>query len=154
MRRHELKCWPGPFQALLDGVKHHEVRKDDRAFRVGDALLLREWDMVHKRYTGRGTERVITYATVPGTFGLPPDLCVLSVAAPDTVTLPRAVVEQARAAIAAFGFDGWEQHRRFCVGCDLDFGLDDERSDTEHNVECDQAWRMIQLLDAALKGGG
>jgi hypothetical protein len=41
---HALKCWPEFFAAILGGQKRHEVRHDDRGFKVGDRLLLREWD--------------------------------------------------------------------------------------------------------------
>lgn len=55
---HELKTWPEFFQAVFDGGKTFELRKDDRDFAVGDALLLREWDpgrvAIHlEPYTGR-----------------------------------------------------------------------------------------------------
>jgi hypothetical protein len=39
--RHELKTWPGPFQAIVDGSKRFELHKDDRGFAVGDTLWLR-----------------------------------------------------------------------------------------------------------------
>jgi hypothetical protein len=41
---HELKCWPEFFQAILDDRMRFNLRRDDRDFRVGDRLLLKEWD--------------------------------------------------------------------------------------------------------------
>jgi hypothetical protein len=88
MKTHELKCWPEPFQALLDGIKHHEVRDvTDRDFRVGDELELREYvlgpDNVYPttgRFTGRVIAARVTYISQGGNFGLPLNLCVMSVA--------------------------------------------------------------------------
>jgi len=42
-QHHILKCWPGPFAAVLDGSKRFEYRVDDRGYRVGDILHLREY---------------------------------------------------------------------------------------------------------------
>ena len=43
-RIHELKTWPQFFDSIVDGTKTFELRKDDRGFEVGDAVLLRECD--------------------------------------------------------------------------------------------------------------
>ena len=76
-RIHRVKCWPEPFAALRAGDKTHEVRVDDRNYRVRDVLHLSEWDPAMALYSGEFEERLITYKTVG--FGLPPGLVVLSV---------------------------------------------------------------------------
>lgn len=79
MTTHSLKCWPGPFQAMLDGRKVHEVRKDDRGYAIGDHLHLREWDPDTSTYSGRTLTVRVTYISRDA-FGLPPGLVVMSVA--------------------------------------------------------------------------
>jgi hypothetical protein len=76
---HELKCWPEYFQPLFDGTKNFEMRKNDRNFKVGDDVLLREWSPIRKEYTGRSVERNITYIfiDVQRMVGLPLDVCVM-----------------------------------------------------------------------------
>lgn len=49
---HEIKCLPKYFDALVDGLKNFEVRKNDRDYKVGDSLLIREYDSEKKSYTG------------------------------------------------------------------------------------------------------
>jgi ParB family chromosome partitioning protein len=39
-----LKCWPEPFDAVVEGRKTFEWRRDDRGYAVGDTLRLRKWD--------------------------------------------------------------------------------------------------------------
>ena len=55
---HELKTWPEFFEQTRNGRKKFELRRNDRDFRVGDQLLLKEWipgPSVDKQrgYTGR-----------------------------------------------------------------------------------------------------
>ena len=82
MTTHELKTWPEPFTAVLAGRKLHEVRVNDRGFRVGDVLVLQEYDPLPtgmaRGFTGRELRRVVTYMTHGGEWGMPPTLCVLS----------------------------------------------------------------------------
>jgi hypothetical protein len=76
---HELKTWPEPFAAVLAGLKRHEVRKNDRNFKAGDSLLLREYDPATKEYTGRRACVFVDYVSYGGKFGLPKSLCVMSI---------------------------------------------------------------------------
>lgn len=78
MTTHQLKTWPEYFQASWDGLKPWELRKDDRTFRVGDELHLREFDPKTQRYTGRNIHAKIEYILPGGTLGLPEDMCILS----------------------------------------------------------------------------
>lgn len=43
MATHDLKCWPEFFDAIADGRKTFEVRKNDRGFQAGDRLVLRKY---------------------------------------------------------------------------------------------------------------
>ncbi len=58
---HQLKTWPEPFQAQLDGRKTFEVRLNDRQYQVGDTLWLEEWDPGTRLYTGRRLYVRVTY---------------------------------------------------------------------------------------------
>ena len=76
---HDLKSWPKEFVSLVGRVKRHEVRRCDRDYQVGDWLMLREWNPETKKYSGNKLFREITHITPAGAFGLPEDVCVLSV---------------------------------------------------------------------------
>lgn len=65
---HELKVWPEFYRVIASGEKTFEVRKDDRGFRAGDVLWLREWRRLRivdgkaeGEYTGRELRRTVTY---------------------------------------------------------------------------------------------
>jgi hypothetical protein len=75
---HELKCDPEPFQAVYLGSKTFEARVNDRGYQLGDTLHLREYDRATGAYTGRWVSRRVTYLLQGGTYGLPDDLCVMS----------------------------------------------------------------------------
>ena len=57
MKTHELKTWPEIFKLTLSGEKRFEIRENDRNFRAGDELLLREYNPMPRgnlpNYTGR-----------------------------------------------------------------------------------------------------
>lgn len=79
MSRHDLKTWPQYFQAIIDGFKTFEIRKDDRGFQVGDELLLREYKPDKQQYTGRQVLVSITYLTRGGQWGIPEGLVILAI---------------------------------------------------------------------------
>jgi hypothetical protein len=69
---HELKCDPEPFQAVLDGLKTAEFRKNDRWFEAGNKLILRETAPGDRgSYTGRSVRCTITDVTPLGDYGVP-----------------------------------------------------------------------------------
>lgn len=58
---HDLKIWPCFFEATATGLKTNEVRKNDRDYRRGDILNLREWDPETQKFTGRGISVEVTH---------------------------------------------------------------------------------------------
>jgi hypothetical protein len=92
---HELKCWPPYFEEVLTGRKPFEVRKiEDRWFKVGQTILLREYDRSLKqrdpetddRYTGRSCLRRITYILGDGDWGIEKGTVVLGLASTQPVS--------------------------------------------------------------------
>jgi len=77
---HTLKTWPEYFEAVIKGDKTFEVRRFDRPFKVGDKLILQEWDNEKEQYTGREHAVIITYILQGDVkFGLSPDFCVMGI---------------------------------------------------------------------------
>lgn len=64
---HDLKIWPEFFEAVEDGSKTFEIRRNDRDYKVGDTLMLREFvpstGLNCARYTGREILVEVTYIT-------------------------------------------------------------------------------------------
>lgn len=67
---HELKILPKYYDAVANGIKTFEIRKNDRNYSVGDTLMLKEFDkdnIYHvnwinpQEYTGRELCATITY---------------------------------------------------------------------------------------------
>ena len=71
MKRHEIKCWPEPFQAMAEGFKTAEFRLNDRDYKVGDLLDIQEWDPreLDHPYSGNEVKALITHALDLGLFG-------------------------------------------------------------------------------------
>jgi len=76
---HELKTWPSYFQEVFMSHKTFEARENDRDFKIGDTLILREWDNENKVYTGRSLARTVTYILQGGSFGVQPGHCIMSI---------------------------------------------------------------------------
>jgi hypothetical protein len=76
---HRLKTWVGYFEEVKAGTKKFEVRVDDRAYEVGDQLLLRDWDPEKKKYTGEELLVKVTYILDGGMFGVEKGYVVMSI---------------------------------------------------------------------------
>ena len=76
---HVLKTWPEAWDAIRQGLKKYEIRKNDRDYKVGDSLYLREYDPKTEGFSGRALCVEITYMTPGGSWGIPAGLCVLSI---------------------------------------------------------------------------
>ena len=57
---HELKTRPNFFEAVVSGKKTFEIRRNDRNFKVGDRILLKEYSN-ETGYTGKSAVFDITY---------------------------------------------------------------------------------------------
>lgn len=81
---HNLKTWPGPFERVRTKVKKADFRKDDREYKVGDILNLREYDPGLQAYTGRTLVRIVTdIANGHGNpFGIPEGYVMMSLREP------------------------------------------------------------------------
>lgn len=78
-RCHELKTWPAEFQAIAEERKRFDLRKNDRDYRLGDSLLLREFNPDTQAYSGRYILAKVTYILYGGSYGLPEPLCIMSI---------------------------------------------------------------------------
>lgn len=79
---HELKTWPDYFQAIWNWTKKFEMRRNDKDFKVGDHLLLKEFDP-ETGYTGREMKAKVTYIATdfPEAFGfdMEDEYCIMSI---------------------------------------------------------------------------
>lgn len=74
---HCLKILPRFYREVECGIKTFEVRRDDRGFSVGDVLVLQEFDVVKKQYTGNIVNRLVVYKLDGDQFGIEAGYCVL-----------------------------------------------------------------------------
>lgn len=85
MQVHRVKSWSPFFRAFKTGAKKHDLRDlKDRDYKVGDILILQEYDPFEGKYTGEELSMRITYITskdTPCAFSsavLDRDYCILS----------------------------------------------------------------------------
>jgi len=57
----EKKIWPDYFDKIKSGDKTFELRLADFKCKLGDVLILREWNPKTKEYSGRILEKEVTY---------------------------------------------------------------------------------------------
>ena len=82
-QKHDLKCLPDYFHAIVRGDKPFDVRRDDRGYQKGDVLNLREWTPRGKslipEYTGNAEQVLVTYVLTGGQFGIEPGYVVMGI---------------------------------------------------------------------------
>lgn len=87
---HELKVLARYWDAIADGSKTFEVRRNDRAFQVGDILELKKMDDDGRFYEHdppssshvKTIRKRITYLFQGGRFGIEAGYCVLGLGEP------------------------------------------------------------------------
>jgi len=87
MKIHELKTDPNVFAISFSGIKPWEIRKNDRNFKVGDLLILKETISTGEEmkngapliYTGRILSRLINYILDGNIYGLEANWVIMTV---------------------------------------------------------------------------
>ena len=85
MTEHHVKSWKHLYWPIAHGLKTHDLRINDRNYKVGDILILEEYDIEAGEYTGNSTKVQVTYITsnqFPCAFSsavLPKDYAILSI---------------------------------------------------------------------------
>jgi hypothetical protein len=76
-KEHELKTWPKYFEAMWEGDKTFEYRKNDRGYKKGDIIVSQEWNPETKLYTGREIKAEISFV-LENQMGVPDGYAILS----------------------------------------------------------------------------
>jgi ASC-1-like (ASCH) protein len=76
MKTHELKCWKEYFEPILSGLKTFEIRLNDRDYKVGDILILKEFIPETQIYSGRIITCKVSFIT---DFEQKPNYVVMSI---------------------------------------------------------------------------
>lgn len=75
-----MKILPKFFEPVKRGTKTFEIRKDDRDYKVGDVLVLKEWSDIVNNFTGRSVTKQISYIYRGlGQYGLARGYVILSI---------------------------------------------------------------------------
>ena len=74
---HELKIQPKYFKMVKWGIKKFELRKDDRNYKVGDLITLREYE--NGEYTGKEIKNLPIWCILRDCpeYGLKEGYCIL-----------------------------------------------------------------------------
>ena len=80
---HRLKIMPEFYQAVIDGRKTFELRRNDRDFSIGDTLILCEWN--GEGFTGREWRCQVEYM-LEGYAGLQPGYAILGLSPARSLT--------------------------------------------------------------------
>lgn len=77
-KAHRIKITPKYFNLVSARIKNFELRKNDRDYRVGDTLVLCEWNGGGGYFTGNEISRKVKYLLedVPE-FGLKEGYCIM-----------------------------------------------------------------------------
>ena len=59
----EKKTWPEFFEKVSKGEKNADIRLADFELKNGDILILKEWDPLRQRYTGRSISKIVKNVT-------------------------------------------------------------------------------------------
>lgn len=76
---HELEILPNYFEDVKSGIKQFEISFNDKKFKVGDCVILKEYDDYREFFTGRKIRVKITYLLTyseAGQFGLMAGHCI------------------------------------------------------------------------------
>ena len=79
METHELKTIDPYFEMVWNGNKKFELRKNDRDFKKGDALVLKEYIQSEERYTSRTIWCIVT-CVIEYTLAMQKDYVALGLA--------------------------------------------------------------------------
>ncbi len=72
-----LKTWPSYYKEIKENRKTFEMRLDDRDFKIGDLIVLEEYDL-DLGYSGRSIIKEITHILSGPKFGLMEGWVILS----------------------------------------------------------------------------